>query len=89
VKDERITKVVVDVIKERNPNWWKHSRGNSHTDDAGNGIYVHEDSIVWESTDWVDYDVLDLINDRLERLHPDLFVAVEYGNSYEVLIEEL
>lgn len=78
------TKIVVGIIKERyKDSWWKWARGNSYTDDAGNRIHVHDDSIVWESTDWLDYEVLDLINDQLEAQGIELLA--EYGNSYEVM----
>jgi len=79
--------IVIDVIKTRHPREFQFAHGNSFKDDAGNRIHVHPDSIVWETVDWLDYEVLDRINERLER--DGLPFVAEYGNSYEVLIEEV
>jgi hypothetical protein len=87
MKDERITKIVVDIIKADHPGLWQFARKNSHTDDAGNRIFVREDGICWETCDWVDYDVIDRINDAVEA--QGIEAVVEYSNGYEVMVEQL
>lgn len=87
MKDRRVTKIVVDVIKTYHPEWWQFARANSFTDDAGNPINVRDDGICWESTDWCDYEILDVINGRIER--EELPFVVEYQGSYEVSVEAL
>lgn len=87
MKDPRITKIVVEIIKERHPTLWAFARKNSHRDDAGNGIYVHDDTIVWESAAWLDYEVLDRINEQIEA--QGIEAVAEYWNDYEVKIEAL
>jgi hypothetical protein len=85
VKDKRVTKVVVDLIKQKHPGLWQYARANSYTDDAGNRIHVREDGICWETQEWVDYDIVDQINDILYINH-GLPFYVEYSNSYEVMV---
>ena len=87
MKDKRITNIVVGIIKADHPEWWQFARKNSYTDDAGNRIHVREDGICWESTSWVDYLVLDRINDAVEKL--GIEAVVEYSNSVEVMVEPL
>lgn len=84
--DEQVTKIVANIIKERHPNLWVFSQGSTLKDDAGNRIFVHEDSLCWESAAWLDYEVLDRINEQIEALDLNIQVAAEYGNSYEVII---
>jgi hypothetical protein len=82
-----VAKIIIGLIKERHPTVWTLTRKDSKQDDAGNRIYVHDDSIVWETMAWLDYEVLDRINEQIEAKQLD-YVA-EYGNSYEVFIEPL
>jgi hypothetical protein len=87
MKDKRITDIVVDIIKTDHPQLWQFARKNSFTDDAGNCIFVREDGICWETAEWVDYLVLDRINDAVEA--QGIEAVVEYSNSYEVMVEAL
>lgn len=85
--DTRVTKIVVDELKKAHPDAWKWARKNSYRDDAGNRIYVHPDSIVWETVQWVDYTLLDAINDRIQD--ENLPFVAEYAGSYEVTVEDV
>jgi hypothetical protein len=87
MKDERVTKIVVSIIKQNHPGLWQFARANSFKDDAGNRIFVHDDSIVWETCEWVDYLVLDQINDQIES--QGIPVIAEYLNSYEIQLESV
>lgn len=87
MKDKRVTKIVVELIKADHPGLWQHAPKNSYKDDAGNHIWVREDGICWETCEWVDYTVLDLINVILEDQGID--AVAEYSNSYEIMIEPL
>jgi hypothetical protein len=84
MRDKRITDIVVGVIKDDHADWFL---GRGFTDIAGNRIHVREDGIAWESTSWVDYVVLDRINEAVEAA--GIEAVVEFSNSYEVLVEAL
>jgi hypothetical protein len=85
--DREVAGIIIGVIKERNPEHFAYSHGNSYTDIAGNRIHVHDLSIVWETRAWLDYEVLDIINERLEFAgYP---VVAEYAGDYEITIERL
>jgi hypothetical protein len=84
MRDKRITDIVVGVIKENHGDYFN---GRGFTDIAGNRIHVRDDGIAWETRSWVDYGVLDTINDRVEAA--GIEAVVEYSNSYEVMVEAL
>lgn len=87
MKNQIVTDIVVDELKRACPGLWQFARKNSHTDDVGNPISVRDDGICWESASWVEYDLLDRINERIEE--EGLPIVVEYANSYEVTVEAL
>lgn len=87
MRDARVTRIVVAAIKRTRPQLFQHVRANAHRDDVGNPIHVREDGIAWETCEWVDYALLDEINDAVEAA--GVAAVVEYSNSYEVMVEAL